>query len=158
MRKLLILSALISILSACGGGRADKDISAYIEAWKTSDQSQTQVCRPFYTTDLEAKMEADTTEDHQQSYLDFLETLNGLRDYAKKNPSSRVEIRNTLYEVYGKTLYGSDKKDYLEAMRRSTTDATAIKALLQGAMTDKIDDREIFMKGIDYSYYYEQED
>ena len=43
-------------------------------------------------------------------------------------------------------------------MRQSTTDATAIKALLQGAMTDKIDDREIFMKGIDYSYYYEHED
>ena len=51
-----------------------------------------------------------------------------------------------------------DKKEYLEAMRRSTTDATAIKALIQGAMTDKIDDREIFMKGIDYSYYYEQEE
>ena len=32
----------------------------------------------------------------------------------------------------------------------------AIKALLQGAMTDRIDDREIFMKGIDFSYYYEQ--
>ena len=41
---------------------------------------------------------------------------------------------------------------------QSTTDATAIKALLQQAMTDKIDDREIFMKGIDYSYYYEQTD
>ena len=51
-----------------------------------------------------------------------------------------------------------DKKEYLEAMRRSTTDAHMIKSLLQGAMTDKIDDREIFMKGIDYSYYYEQED
>ena len=51
-----------------------------------------------------------------------------------------------------------DKKTYLEAMRRSTTDSSAIKALLQGAMTDKIDDRETFMKGIDYSYYYEQED
>lgn len=51
-----------------------------------------------------------------------------------------------------------DKKEYLEAMRRSTTNSAAIKALLQGAMTDKIDDREIFMKGIDYSYYYEQED
>ena len=51
-----------------------------------------------------------------------------------------------------------DKKDYLEAMRQSTTDARAIKALLQQAMTDKIDDREIFMKGIDYSYYYEQTD
>jgi len=51
-----------------------------------------------------------------------------------------------------------DKKDYLEAMRRSMTDATAIKALLQSALTDKIDDREMFMKGIDYSYYYEQTD
>ena len=51
-----------------------------------------------------------------------------------------------------------DKKEYLAAMRQSTTDATAIKALLQGAMTDKIDDRELFMKGIDYSYYYEQVD
>ena len=49
-----------------------------------------------------------------------------------------------------------DKKEYLAAMRQSTTDSTAIKALLQGAMTDRIDDREIFMKGIDYSYYYEQ--
>ena len=51
-----------------------------------------------------------------------------------------------------------DKKDYLEAMRLSTTNAQPIKVLLQGAMTDKIDDRDIFMKGIDYSYYYEQED
>ena len=51
-----------------------------------------------------------------------------------------------------------DKKAYLSAMKQSTTDAQAIKSLLQGAMTDKIDDREIFMKGIDYSYYYEQED
>ncbi len=51
-----------------------------------------------------------------------------------------------------------DKKDYLEAMRRSTSDATFIKSLLGGALTDKIDDRELFMKGIDYSYYYEQSD
>lgn len=51
-----------------------------------------------------------------------------------------------------------DKKAYLDAMHRSTTDANSIKTLLQGALTDKIDDREIFMKGIDYSYYYEQED
>ena len=50
-----------------------------------------------------------------------------------------------------------DKKDYLSAMRKSTTDASTIKLLLRNALTDKIDDREIFMKGIDYSYYYEQE-
>ena len=51
-----------------------------------------------------------------------------------------------------------NKKDYLQAMKRSTVDSTDIKALLQGALTDKIDDREVFMKGIDYSYYYEQEE
>ena len=51
-----------------------------------------------------------------------------------------------------------DKKDYLDAMIESHMDSTKIRALLKQAMTDKIDDREIFMKGIDYSYYYEQED
>ncbi len=50
------------------------------------------------------------------------------------------------------------KNDYLEAMIVSHTDAAPIKKLLNGALTDKIDDREIFMKGIDYSYYYEQEE
>ena len=51
-----------------------------------------------------------------------------------------------------------NKKDYLEAMIASHLDSRRIRELLQGAMTDKIDDREIFMKGIDYSYYYEQPD
>ena len=51
-----------------------------------------------------------------------------------------------------------DKKDYLDAMIASHMDSTRIRELLKQAMTDKIDDREIFMKGIDYSYYYEQTD
>ena len=51
-----------------------------------------------------------------------------------------------------------DKKDYLEAMITSHKDSARIRELLQGAMTNQIDDREIFMKGIDYSYYYEQPD
>ena len=51
-----------------------------------------------------------------------------------------------------------DKKDYLDAMIASHMDSTRIRELLRQAMTDKINDREIFMKGIDYSYYYEQED
>ena len=51
-----------------------------------------------------------------------------------------------------------DKKEYLDAMHRSTTNPTRIKALLKQALTDRINDREIFMKGIDYSYYYEQEE
>ncbi|MEG2541484.1 MAG: Fic family protein [Clostridia bacterium] len=51
-----------------------------------------------------------------------------------------------------------DKSDYLNAMRASVVDSSYIKELLQKALTDKINDREVFMKGIDYSYYYEQEE
>lgn len=50
-----------------------------------------------------------------------------------------------------------NKNDYLDAMTMSVADSTRIKQLLLGALTDKIDDREMFMKGIDYSYYYEEE-
>ncbi|MCM1252716.1 MAG: Fic family protein [Clostridium sp.] len=48
-----------------------------------------------------------------------------------------------------------DKDDYLLAMERSPIKDTEIKCLLKSALTDKVDDREVYMKGIDYSYYYE---
>ena len=48
-----------------------------------------------------------------------------------------------------------DKKEYLEAMEKSPVDSRPIKKLVKNALTEKISDREIFMKGIDYSYYYE---
>lgn len=51
-----------------------------------------------------------------------------------------------------------NKKDYLNAMQKSVVNSSDIKLLLSTALTDKINDREIFMKGIDYSYYYEQEE
>lgn len=51
-----------------------------------------------------------------------------------------------------------DKRKYLEAMTSSVADSTSINDLLRSALTDKINDRDTFMKGIDYSYYYEQED
>ena len=51
-----------------------------------------------------------------------------------------------------------NKNDYLQAMRKSPVNDSDIRLLLRGALTDKINDREMFMKGIDYSYYYEQED
>ena len=50
-----------------------------------------------------------------------------------------------------------NKKDYLDAMRESTMDTKQITFLLKNALTDKINDREVYMKGVDYSYYYEQE-
>jgi len=43
-------------------------------------------------------------------------------------------------------------------MERSVVDTTSIRKLITAALTDKIDDRELFMKGIDYSYYYEETD
>lgn len=51
-----------------------------------------------------------------------------------------------------------DKNDYLAAMTQSVVDSSRIKQLIANALTDKIEDREVFMKGIDYSYYYEQVD
>lgn len=49
-----------------------------------------------------------------------------------------------------------NKNDYLNAMSISPVDGTEIKRLVENALTNKINDREIFMKGIDYSYYYEE--
>lgn len=49
-----------------------------------------------------------------------------------------------------------NKNDYLRAMEKSSSDSSEIKSLLKNALTDKINDREMFMKGIDYSYYYEE--
>ena len=49
-----------------------------------------------------------------------------------------------------------DKNQYLSAMRESVSDSIHIKSLVLPALTTKINNREMFMKGIDYSYYYEQ--
>ncbi len=51
-----------------------------------------------------------------------------------------------------------NKNDYLEAMTESPVDSTRIRELLRNALTDRINDRELFIKGIDYSYYYESDD
>lgn len=49
-----------------------------------------------------------------------------------------------------------DKAQYMDAIVKSISDSSTIKHLIKSALTDRIDDREMFMKGIDYSYYYEQ--
>ena len=50
-----------------------------------------------------------------------------------------------------------DKRDYLSAMERSPVNSLEIRTLLENALTDRIDDREVFMKGVDQSYHYEME-
>lgn len=51
-----------------------------------------------------------------------------------------------------------NKNEYLTAMRESVADSTHVKRLIESALTPLINDREMFMKSIDYSYYYEQPD
>ena len=51
-----------------------------------------------------------------------------------------------------------DKKAYLDAMKRSPVDEKPILDLVESALTEQIEDREVFMKGIDYSYYYEEDE
>ena len=62
-------------------------------------------------------------------------------------------LKQELHHVVDWSLV--DKDDYLLAMERSPIKDTEIKHLLKSALTDRIDDRTVYMKGIDYSYYYE---
>ena len=73
--------------------------------------------------------------------------------------STRIWLDLILKKQLGRCVDWSriGKNDYLNAMIVSHTDSSSIRSLLRGALTDKIHDRETFMKGIDYSYYYEQE-
>ena len=73
--------------------------------------------------------------------------------------STRIWLDLMFKKRLGKCVDWSriDKRSYLDAMVRSAVDAQPIKKLLEEALTEKIDDRETFMKGIDYSYYYEQD-
>lgn len=48
------------------------------------------------------------------------------------------------------------KSDYLNAMKQSPTESSVLKNLLKNALTNKINDRDMFLKGVDYSYYYEE--
>ena len=71
--------------------------------------------------------------------------------------STRIWLDMILKKEIGKVIDWSkvDKEDYLLAMERSPIKNTEIKILLKEALTDKINDREIYMKGIDASYNYE---
>lgn len=71
--------------------------------------------------------------------------------------STRIWLDHILKNEIGKVVDWSkvDKEDYLLAMERSPIKDVEIKVLLKGALTDKINSREVYMKGIDHSYYYE---
>lgn len=71
--------------------------------------------------------------------------------------STRIWLDLILKKELGKVIDWSlvDKEDYLMAMERSPIKDIEIKHILKNALTDKINDRELYMKGIDNSYHYE---
>ena len=102
------------------------------------------------------RMPEKTLEDIVEKYVE----MNVVHPFMEGNGRSTriwldLMLRRSLKRCVDWSLI--DKKDYLAAMRESVADSSRIMALIKGALTDKISDRETFMKGIDYSYYYEEE-
>ena len=100
-------------------------------------------------------------EDSFDQIVDKYVEMNVAHPFMEGNGrSTRIWLDLILKKRLGKCIDWSKitKNDYLNAMIISHTKSDRIKELLASALTDKINDRETFMKGIDYSYYYEQED
>ena len=103
------------------------------------------------------KMPEDTLENIVKKYVE----MNVAHPFMEGNGrSTRIWLDLILKENLKKCTDWSkiDKKEYLTAMQESPVDSSHIYELIKGALTDDINNREIFMKGIDYSYYYEQVD
>lgn len=100
------------------------------------------------------KMPQNTFEEIIEKYVE----MNIIHPFREGNGrSTRIWLDNILKQELGMVIDWSkvDKDDYLLAMERSTIKDIEIKYILKNALTDKIDDREVYMKGIDNSYYYE---
>lgn len=103
------------------------------------------------------KMPEDTLENIVKKYVE----MNVAHPFMEGNGrSTRIWLDLILKKNLKKCTDWSkiDKKEYLTAMQESPVDSSHIYELIKGALTDDINKREIFMKGIDYSYYYEQVD
>ena len=100
------------------------------------------------------KMPQDTFEAIVEKYVE----MNVAHPFREGNGrSTRIWLDNILRREIGRVIDWSmvDKEDYLLAMERSPVRDKEIKSLLKEALTDKIDDRQVYMKGIDASYRYE---
>lgn len=100
------------------------------------------------------KMPQSTFEEIVEKYVE----MNVAHPFREGNGRSAriwldLMLKQELYHVVDWSLV--DKDDYLLAMERSPIKDTEIKHLLSSALTARIDDREVYMKGIDNSYYYE---
>ena len=100
------------------------------------------------------KMPQSTFDEIVEKYVE----MNVAHPFREGNGrSGRIWLDLIFKAELGKVVDWSkvDKEDYLLAMERSPIRNTEIKVVLKAALTNKINDREIYMKGIDHSYYYE---
>ena len=100
------------------------------------------------------KMPQDTFEQIIDKYVE----MNVAHLFREGNGrSTRIWLDMILKKELGRVVDWSwvDKEDYLLAMERSPIRSTEIRALLKEALTEKVDDRQVYMKGIDASYRYE---
>ncbi|MDO4439481.1 MAG: Fic/DOC family protein [Eubacteriales bacterium] len=100
------------------------------------------------------KMPQSTYEEIIEKYVE----MNIAHPFREGNGrSTRIWLDLILKKELGQVVDWSrvDKEDYLSAMERSPIKDIEIKYILKQALTDKINDREVYMKGIDHSYYYE---
>lgn len=103
------------------------------------------------------KMPETTFDEIVENYVE----LNIAHPFMEGNGrSTRIWLDLILKERLKKCVDWSkiSKRDYMNAMMLSPTKSNVLKTLLQNALTTKINDREMFMKGIDHSYYYEEND
>ena len=100
------------------------------------------------------KMPQSTFDEIVEKYVE----MNVAHPYREGNGrSTRIWLNLMLKKEIGYVVDWSkvDKEDYLLAMERSPIKDIEIKFLLKNSLTDNVNDREIYMKGIDHSYYYE---
>lgn len=101
-----------------------------------------------------SKMPQSTFDEIIEKYVE----MNVAHPFREGNGrSTRIWLDAILKKELGQVIDWSlvDKDDYLLAMERSPIKDVEIKALLKAALTDRIDDREVYMKGVDASYHYE---
>ena len=100
------------------------------------------------------KMPQNTFDEIVEKYVE----MNIVHPFREGNGRSmRIWLDMMLKKQIGQVVDWSkiEKEDYLMAMERSPIKDIEIKYILNAALTDQINDREIYMKGIDHSYYYE---
>ena len=151
------LKALLQIHAYIFGGLYD--FAGKIRT-KTISKGGTMFCLAEYLQDNLKKIEQMPQNTFDEIVSKYVE-MNIAHPFMEGNGrSTRIWLDLIFKNSLKKCVDWSqiDKNDYLNAMQKSIVDDTEIRSLLRNALTDRIDDRELFMKGIDYSYYYEQND